>query len=92
MKRVLLIFYELKNPGKHHEPLIQRIKTLGPWARLGGSAYLVLTVNNPAQVRDYLRLVIDRSDAIYVGLSPAPSAWHGMPNDVGQWIRNNQKA
>ncbi len=91
MKKVLIISYDLTTPGKNYEPLIQRIKKLGSWARLGGSAYLVLTEHTVVQVRDYLWQVMDNTDKIYVGVSPAPSAWQGMPNDVAEWIRNNQK-
>ena len=91
MKKVLIISYDLTNPGRNYEPLIKRIKELGPWARLGGSAYLVLTQYTVVQVRDYLWHVMDKSDKIYVGISLPPSAWAGMPNDVSEWIRNNQK-
>jgi hypothetical protein len=89
--KVLIISYDLKNPGRNYEPLIQRIKQLGPWARLGGSAYLISTANSVVQVRDFLWQVMDSSDSIYVGVAPAPAAWHGMPDDVGKWILNNQK-
>lgn len=92
MKKVLIISYDLTKPGQNYEPLIQRIKSLGPWARLGGSAYLVLTDNSVVQVRDYLLQAMSGSDPIYVGISPPPSAWSGMPDDVSKWILNNQKS
>jgi hypothetical protein len=91
MKSVLIISYDLTEPGKNYEPLLQRIKKLGGWARLGGSAYLVATSHTPVQVRDYLWEVMDKSDKLFVGMCPAPSAWVGMPNDVGEWILQNQK-
>lgn len=91
MKKVLIISYDLTSPSQHYEPLIQRIKNLGSWARLGGSAYLVLTEHTVVQVRDYLKQAIGGSDKIYVGVAPAPAAWAGMPNDVGKWILANQK-
>jgi hypothetical protein len=91
MNRVLLISYDLVNPGQNYEPLIQLIKAYGDWARLGGSAYLIYTAATPVQVRDHLRQVLDPNDKIYVGVSPAPSAWSGMPQDVTKWIHEKQR-
>lgn len=91
MPRVLVISYDLVNPGKNYEALLQRIKAYGGWAKLGGSAYLVLTDANPEQVRDDLSVVLEVNDKLYVGVSPAPSAWKGMPEDVSRWIVANQK-
>jgi hypothetical protein len=90
MNHVIMISYDLVNPGRNYELLIQRIKAYGTWARLGGSAYLILTAHSPEQVRDYLVQVLDQNDAIWVGMAPAPSAWRGLPNDVANWILTNQ--
>lgn len=91
MKRVLIVSYDLVNPGQNYEALLKRIKSYPSWARLGGSAYLILTDATPAQVRDYLGSVVDQNDKLYVGASPAPSAWRGLPEDVSNWIQANQK-
>lgn len=91
MKKVLIITYELTSPWMNSEQLVQRIKKLGGWARLSSSSYLVLTEHTPVQVRDYLAEVIGQSDQLYVGAAPSPSAWKGLPNDVGEWIRNSHK-
>jgi hypothetical protein len=91
MDRVLIVSYDLVNPGRNYEALIQRIKSYGQWARLGGSAYLILTANTPAQARDYLVQALDQNDKLWVGMAPAPSAWRGLPDDVANWILTNQK-
>lgn len=91
MNKVLIISYELTNPAVSHEPLVQRIKSLGSWARLTNSSYLLLTQYDPVQVRDHLCQVMHTGDKIYVGVGSSPSAWTGMPNDVSQWIHQNQK-
>jgi hypothetical protein len=77
------------NPGQNYEQLLHVIKTYGSWARLGGSAYLINTEATPAQVRDYLRQALDRNDKLYVGVSTAPSAWTGLPDQVSKWIQAN---
>lgn len=91
MSRVLIITYDLLTPGKNYEPLLQVLKSFGPWAKLGGSSYLVVTEQDPAVLRDRLTATIDSNDKLYVGVAPAPSAWAGMPNEVSNWILANQK-
>ncbi len=91
MARTLVVSYDLKNPGQNYQTLLQRIKAYDSWARLGGSAYLILTSDSPAQVRDNLIAVLDRNDQLFVGTAPAPSAWYGMADDVSNWIQANQK-
>lgn len=88
---IYLISYDLRNPGQNYENLLARIKKLGGWARLGGSAYLVSCQNTAAQVRDYLVAALDANDKLFVGTVISPAAWHGMPDDVSNWIRSNLK-
>ncbi len=91
MKRVLIVSYDLVNPGQNYERLAKLIKAYASWARLGGSAYLIYTDATPVQVRDHLAQALDQNDKLYVAVSPAPSAWRGMPEDVSKWIHENQK-
>lgn len=90
MNRVLIVSYDLVNPGQNYEQLLQRIKAYSDWARLGGSAYLIWTSSDPQDVRDYLMVPLDNNDKLYVGVAPAPSAWTGMPDDVSNWIHSHQ--
>jgi hypothetical protein len=90
MKRVLIITYDLVNPGQNYQALLQAIKASPTWARLGGSSYLIFTEQTPVQVRDDLMRVLDRNDKLYVGVAPPPAAWTGMPEEVSNWIRTNQ--
>lgn len=91
MSQVLIVSYDLSNPGQNYERLIKLIKSYPSWARLGGSAYLIYTDVTPVEVRDHLVTVLDSNDKLFVGAAPAPSAWFGMPEDVSKWIQSNQK-
>lgn len=91
MSQVLIIAYDLFEPGKNFEPLLRKIKGYASWARLGGSAYLVCTEENPIAVRDDLRQVLHVSDKLYVGVVRAPAGWVGMSEEVSKWIQANQK-
>ncbi|MGD0696476.1 MAG: hypothetical protein ABSB82_16770 [Terriglobia bacterium] len=90
MKRVLLIFYDLDEPGKNREALVKKIKQYERWARLGSSGYLIWTDQTPSVVRDNLVAVLGPEDRVFVGVSNAPAAWHGMPEEVSKWILANQ--
>lgn len=91
MKKVLIITYDLNSPGKNYEALLQRIKTNIPWAKLGGSSYLIITEKTPAQIRDHLKGVLDVNDKLFVSVVNAPAAWTGLSEQVANWIRNNLK-
>ena len=91
MKNVLIINYDLVYPRQNHERLLQKIKAYPHWAYLGGSAYLILTESTVGQVCDSLAVALDKGDKLYVGASPAPSAFIGMPEEVAKWIHGNQR-
>ena len=91
MSHVLIVSYDLVNPGQNSERLIKLIKGYPRSARLGRSAYHDYTPATPVQVRDILRAALDQNDKLFVGISPSPSAWYGMPEDVSKWIQANQK-
>ena len=91
MAQTLIISYDLSNPGRNYEDLVKKIKAYGYWARLGGSAYLIVTADTPVTVRDNLKTVLDSNDSLFVGTCPRPSAWAGMSEEVANWILTNQK-
>lgn len=91
MKKLYIVTYDLSNPGRNYESLLKRIKAYQWWARLGGSSYLIMTNQTTTQIRDNLVLELDTNDKIYVGLMGNSGAWHGLGNEVSNWIKNNQK-
>jgi len=89
MRRAYIISYDLRNPGQNYETLLQRIKSYSSWARLGGSAYIIISNDSAADIRNYLMAVLDNNDKIFVGVVNAPAAWRGLGDEVSQWLRNN---
>jgi hypothetical protein len=88
--KTLIVSYDLHKPEKNYEALIKLIRAYGSWAKLGGSAYLIITDQTVVQVRDNLVSVLDADDDLFVGSCPVPSAWKGLPDDVAKWILENQ--
>jgi len=91
MRRAYIISYDLSKPGQNYEALLKKIKTHHAWARLGGSAYIVLSDNTAAQIRDDLTQALDKNDKLFVGAINAPAAWIGLGDEVSQWLRNDLK-
>jgi hypothetical protein len=91
MKKTYIISYDLHQPGQNYEELLKRIKSYSGWARLGGSAYVILTDKGHAEIRDYLKAVLDKNDKIFVGKVSAPAAWFGLGTDVSNWLIDKLK-
>ena len=64
MRRAFIISYDLSNPGRNYVELLKRIKSSYAWARLGGSAYIIITDSSAVEIRDYLQLALDRNDEV----------------------------
>lgn len=89
MKAAYIISYDLRNPGQNYEDLLRQIKSFENWARLGGSAYIVISESSAVQIREKLTISLDKNDKLFVGTLNAPAAWTGLGEEVSQWIRNN---
>ena len=62
MNKAYIISYDLSNPGQKYEELLKRIKSYPKWARLGGSAYIIITPQTHVQIRDCLLYTSDAAD------------------------------
>ena len=87
--RAYIISYDLLTPGKNYEDLLKKIKSYPMWARLGGSAYIVITENTAVEIRDNLKPFLDSNDKLFVGTLIAPAAWTGLSDEVSKWIIEN---
>lgn len=87
---VYIVTYDLKNElsSQKYEKLIELIKEEGVWARLGGSAYLIVSNCTPVELRDKFVRVLDSNDVLYVGEVSAPAAWSGYSKEVSDWIKS----
>ncbi|MFK5895066.1 MAG: SinR family protein [Pseudomonadota bacterium] len=91
MKTTYIISYDLSSPGQSYENVHKIIKEHFAWAKLGGSAYIILTEETAVQIRDKISSVMDSNDQLFVGAVNAPAAWVGMGDEVSNWLMNNLK-
>lgn len=86
-----IVSYDLSEPGQNYENVLKAIKKHSGWARLGGSAYVVLSDNSTVEVRNAIATALDSNDKLFVGTINAPAAWIGLTDDVSDWLKNNLK-
>lgn len=91
MKRAYIVSYDLVAPGKNYERVIGKIKQNHAWARLGGSAYIVISDQTPADLRNAISADMDANDKLFVGAVGAPAAWIGLTDEVSEWLKKNLK-
>jgi hypothetical protein len=90
MANNLHVSYDLKNPGRDYDTVIERIKQLGGWAKIHYSFWYLKTDLSAWQVRDELVKVTDADDSIYVvDATSNEAAWHNIPPAVAGYINTN---
>jgi len=81
---VLLVTYDLYQPGQNYPRLIRAIKKY-PWARLSETSFAVHTSDGPQEVLEFLRPYISESTNLYVLTLSKPYAGFG-PESVNDWL------
>ncbi len=84
---VLLITYDLREPGQDYSELISKIKSY-MWARLSEFYYAIRTDSTPSTVFDQLKPYLDPSDNLNVIILKQPYVGYG-PKEVNSWLDNN---
>ncbi|HDL4195025.1 TPA: hypothetical protein PW763_001284 [Mannheimia haemolytica] len=86
MKNNILITYDLNKSGQNYAALIEKIKTLGAWAKVQQSAWYLHTSYSSKEVLEMLSTVTDYNDSLFVAqLSEAN--WRGLSNVVSKFIQ-----
>jgi len=82
-----IISYDLVNEGNYGE-LYNAIKSLGKWARVVESTWIVVSDKTCAEVRDYLLEFMDDDDRLFVITSSRESAWKNV-RCSNEWLKVN---
>ncbi|HDL1147184.1 TPA: hypothetical protein PWX93_002500, partial [Mannheimia haemolytica] len=76
----------LNKSGQNYAALIEKIKTLGAWAKVQQSAWYLHTSYSSKEVLEMLSTVTDYNDSLFVAqLSEAN--WRGLSNEVSKFIQ-----
>jgi hypothetical protein len=93
MANNLHISYDLKEPGKNYNRVIEAVKNLGAWAKVHYSFWYVKSDYTAAQARDILVRAIDNNDSVYVvDATNNDAAWHNISPEASTFIRERWQA
>ena len=85
---VYLVSYDLSSPKRNYNDLYERLKSYESWAHIMQSTWCIKTNYSAAQVRDYLREVIDADDhMIVVAFGNTWASW--LNNDMNEWLNSH---
>ncbi|MEP0872107.1 hypothetical protein NDA01_20020 [Trichocoleus desertorum AS-A10] len=83
---MILITYDLKNPGQKYQKLTEAIQALGPNLHCLLSTWLVETNLSPEQVTQNLIHHIDDNDRLLVVTFDRYTSWGWLTQSEWQWI------
>lgn len=86
MKNNILVTYDLNKSGQNYDALIEKIKTLGAWAKVQQSVWYLHTSYSANEVLDHLTKVTDFNDSIFVA-NMSDASWIGLSAEVQQFIQ-----
>lgn len=75
--------------GETYPELIDAIKALGHWWHHLDSTWVVVTTKSAAEIRDALKIHLQRDDQLLVVKSGGESAWRGFNERGAQWLKDN---
>ena len=84
----ILVVFEIENELQRQE-FINKIKSLGAWARVLSNTYIVRSSNKTAiTIRDNLRINIKDSDRLFVvDIEDSDWASKNLPVEVNKWLK-----
>jgi len=82
-----VISYDLIE-DKNYEDLIERIKSLGTWAKPLESFWLVVSDSSASAIRDTLKGVVDKDDKIIIIKLGDDWATYNISQKVTDWMKS----
>ena len=89
---ILIISYDLHNPGRDYEAVVKSIQSAsGGWAHPQGSVWLVDTLGAPGKWRDRLVSLGDANDEYFVVQMERWWASQNMDKDCVAWLKDPRR-
>ena len=90
--KTIMVEYDLISPGQKYEAISKYIKQHS-WAKPLASCWLIRTTKSVERVRDDVVALIDRNDKVLVtDVTGDAMAWFGLPQDVSDWIKSENRS
>jgi hypothetical protein len=85
---ILLATYDLHNPGRDYDAIVNVLKSADSWAHPQGSVWLLDTLKEPSTWRDALRAAGDKNDEYFVTRLAHSWASTNMDTNVVTWLKD----
>ncbi|NKC21125.1 hypothetical protein KIJ96_20310 (plasmid) [Pseudoalteromonas piscicida] len=90
MSNNLFISYDLNSPGQDYEKVIEKIKSLGSWAKVQKSLWFVSSSFTPELAAKSIWSVMDNNDSlIVVDAKNNDAYWFNLSDEVSKHIQNH---
>lgn len=90
MANNLHISYDLNSPGQNYDAVIEKIKSLGSWAKIHKSYWYVDCSLTAKQAADAVWSAMDSTDTLYVAdTTNNDAAWFNLSDKVSSHIKNH---
>lgn len=88
MQYNLFVSYDLNSPGQNYERVIERIKSLGSWAKIQKSHWYLKTNHSEKYVAEKIWEVMDANDSLIVINSTTNDAyWYNLSPEVARFMQ-----
>lgn len=83
----LFISYDLNSPGQSYDKVIEKIKSLGSWAKVQKSFWYVKSEYSSTQAVDIVWPMMDSNDSlIVIDATNHNASWQGLSTEVAEHI------
>lgn len=90
MANNLIISYDLNSPGQDYTKVIDKIKTIGSWAKVQKSLWYVNSSYGAKAAAEAIWATMDSNDSLIVVDSTNNEAyWYGLSDKVSEHIQSN---
>lgn len=83
-----IVTYDLCGTGKDYDDLISAIKSYSGWAKITESAWLIVSDDSCADIRDNLLTYMDSDDRLFVATLTGEAAWQNVICN-SDYLKNN---
>lgn len=85
---VLIVTYDLHQPGRDYSKVEKVLKSAGSWAHPQGSVWFLDTTINPSDWVDRLKAAGDPNDEYFVARMHQRWAARNMGQEVADWLKS----
>ncbi|MCM5554113.1 hypothetical protein [Pleomorphomonas sp. NRK KF1] len=85
----LHVSYDLMDPGQNYDKVIDKIKSLGEWAKIHKSFWYVNSSYTAAEAVNIVWSAMDVNDKLYIfDAKNNSAAWENLSDEVAEFIKN----